>query len=311
MGSRSSCAAQAADAVSALTGHAIGPSRNKRVFAAAADELQRGHADCFAAHYAHPEVPESANTAVISVDALSLRLRHEGFKQATVATVTLLDAAGSPVLWGWPGSTERTHTLRIAEMPQAGKRDIMERVEQEVQALLAAKPELSLQVVIDGAPDLRNHLQERFPQALHLTDLYHVLEHLGDALRHLFADDDARRLREKVRWAHKLKHIPGSDRRLVRWLRAYARRSDDPLLSYARREVDKHVEYIHRQGAFLDYPKALAERASLGSGRVEAACKTLVTQRLKVSGASWSRAGGAAVLFVREGDAELGAALLV
>ena len=40
-------------------------------------------------------------------------------------------------------------------------------------------------------------------------------------------------------------------------------------------------------------------KASIGSGVVEAACKTLVTQRLKVSGASWSREGAGGVLYLR------------
>ena len=48
-----------------------------------------------------------------------------------------------------------------------------------------------------------------------------------------------------------------------------------------------------------DYPWALRENAALGSGVVEAACKTLVTQRPKISGASWSRPGSAGVLYVR------------
>lgn len=37
----------------------------------------------------------------------------------------------------------------------------------------------------------------------------------------------------------------------------------------------------------------------IGSGVVEAACKTLVTQRLKVSGATWSRRGSRAILQLR------------
>jgi len=37
----------------------------------------------------------------------------------------------------------------------------------------------------------------------------------------------------------------------------------------------------------------------IGSGAVEAACKTLVTQRLKVSGATWSETGARAILHLR------------
>lgn len=49
-----------------------------------------------------------------------------------------------------------------------------------------------------------------------------------------------------------------------------------------------------------NYSKAANDNLDLGSGAVEASCKTLVmTQRLKISGAKWSREGARAILYVR------------
>ena len=112
-----------------------------------------------------------------------------------------------------------TFTIRIGEMPEAGKAAIMERIEREVRAVVAVRPDLSLEVVIDGAADLRTHLLERFPDARHLTDFFHVAEHLAEALRLLFPSDAARRAEERARWCHKLKHKRGTPFRLWRWLR--------------------------------------------------------------------------------------------
>jgi hypothetical protein len=153
--------------------------------------------------------------------------------------------------------------------------------------------------VIDGAADLRDHLRTRFPNALHLTDFFHVAEHVAEALRLLFPDDETRRAAERARWLHKLKHKQGTWWRLRAWLRHEAAREHQPLAPYDRREVDKHAEYLFNQAPFLRYPKAVNDNAAIGSGVVEAACKTLVTQRLKVSGARWNRPGAAAVLHVR------------
>ena len=49
----------------------------------------------------------------------------------------------------------------------------------------------------------------------------------------------------------------------------------------------------------MKYPHAVDANAAIGSGPVEAVCKTLVAQRLKISGAAWSRIGTAGVLYLR------------
>lgn len=285
---------EAAKLLTALTRHPISPSRIKRFVADEATAMLGQEKEFFEAVVAEQPIPEEAATLVISVDALSLRLREEGWKQAAVGTVTMLDAEGDPVRRG-----SGTHTIRIAEMPEAGKATIMERVEREVRALVAQRPDVALEVVIDGAADLRTHLLERLPDARHLTDFFHVVEHLAEALRLLFPSDDVRRAEERARWCHKLKHKQGTPFRLWRWLREEMKREDDPVSPWARREIEKHAEYIYNQREWMKYPQAVEAKAALGSGPVEAACKTLVTQRLKVSGASWSREGAGGVLYLR------------
>ena len=285
---------EAATLLSTLTRHPISPSRIKRFVVDESTAMLAEEKALFEAVLAEQEVPAAARTLVISVDALSLRLRKEGWKQATVATVTMLDADGEPVRRG-----SGTLTIRIAEMPEAGKATIMERIEREVRALVEQRPDLALEVVIDGAADLRTHLLERFPEARHLTDFFHVVEHLSEALRLLFPSDDARRAEERARWCHKLKHKQGTPFRLWRWLREEMEREEKPVARWARREIEKHAEYIYNQRPWMKSPQAIEAKAALGSGVVEASCKTLVTQRLKVSGASWSREGAGGVLYLR------------
>lgn len=285
---------EAAKLLTAMTGHAISSSRVKRFVVDESTAMFAQEQELFDRELATPVVPEGAQTVVISADGLSLLLRKEGWKQAMVGTLTLLDGEGDPIRRG-----SGTHTTRIGEMPEAGKKTIMERLAREVAALVAQRPDLALEVVIDGAPDLRSHLLRHFPGAMHLTDFFHVAEHLAAALRLLFPDDDARRAVERTRWCHKLKHKQGTAWRLWRWLREEMQREDNPVSTWARREIEKHAEYIYNQREWMKYPKAVETNAALGSGVVEASCKTLVTQRLKISGASWSRKGAAGVLYLR------------
>jgi hypothetical protein len=285
---------ESAKLLTTLTRHRISSSRIKRFVVDESTAMHAQEKELFDEVLAKQAIPEETKTLVISVDALSLMLRKEGWKQATVGSITMLDAEGDPVRRG-----SGTFTIRIAEMPEPGKATMMERIEREVGALVALRPDVALEVVIDGATDLRTHLVERFPNARHLTDFFHVAEHLADALRLLFPSDDMRRAEERARWCHKLKHKRGTPYRLWRWLREEMDRKDDPVSAWARREVEKHAEYIYNQREWMKYPQAVEANAALGSGVVEAACKTLVTQRLKISGASWSREGAAGVLYLR------------
>jgi len=284
---------EAAKLISTLTGHGLSPSRLKRFVKDEAAELEAQEEAFFEAELTRPDVPEKAKTLVISVDALSLLLREEGWKQATVGTLTLLDEDGEPLRRG-----SGIRTIRIAEMPEDGKGTVMDRVEKEVGAFVKERPDLELEVLIDGALDLRIHLLKRFPDARHITDFYHVAEHLSKALRLLFSDE-TRRAEERARWCHKLKHKQGTAWRLWRWLMNEVKREDDPVAPWAATEIEKHAEYIYNQREWLKYPQAVAANAAIGSGPVEAACKTLVTQRLKISGASWSRTGAGGVLYLR------------
>jgi len=52
----------------------------------------------------------------------------------------------------------------------------------------------------------------------------------------------------------------------------------------------------------MGYAALTARGFPIGSGIVEAACKTLVAQRLKLSGMRWSRAGAQAILTARGWD---------
>jgi hypothetical protein len=63
--------------------------------------------------------------------------------------------------------------------------------------------------------------------------------------------------------------------------------------------VTKELAYFRNNRHRMRYREFKAEGLPIGSGVVEAACKTLVTQRLKQSGMRWEEQGGQAILTVR------------
>ena len=63
--------------------------------------------------------------------------------------------------------------------------------------------------------------------------------------------------------------------------------------------ITKELAYFRNNRHRMRYHEFAAEGLPIGSGVVEAACKTLVTQRMKQSGMRWDEAGGQAILTVR------------
>ena len=69
---------------------------------------------------------------------------------------------------------------------------------------------------------------------------------------------------------------------------------------YPRRQaMHKALAYFREHRHRMRYADLRAQNLPIGSGVVEAACKTLVSQRLKRSGMRWRHTGGQAILTFR------------
>ena len=66
-----------------------------------------------------------------------------------------------------------------------------------------------------------------------------------------------------------------------------------------RKRIGEVLGYFRRNRQRMDYAAAVLCDLPIGSGVVEAACKTLATQRLKRSGMRWRHEGGQAILTLR------------
>ena len=66
-----------------------------------------------------------------------------------------------------------------------------------------------------------------------------------------------------------------------------------------REALEKELTYFRNQRWRMRYAQYRRANLPIGSGVVEAACKTLVTQRFKRSGMRWGMAGGQAILTFR------------
>ena len=142
-------------------------------------------------------------------------------------------------------------------------------------------------LIADAAADNWTFLETLSPET-EVIDFWHACEHLRTASDHAVASDWFERYREVLR------HDPCGVDKVIRALR-HLRDSAKP----DRAEIERELAFFRKHRQRMRYHALKAEGVAIGSGVVEAANKTLVTQRMKRSGMRWRIAGGQAVLTFR------------
>ena len=146
----------------------------------------------------------------------------------------------------------------------------------------------------DGGNGLDDFMDVHFPRTVRILDFYHAAEHLSDfAKAYLGGDADAAKsLTEE--WSHQMKHEGGAA------ILATLETLDLKRRSAATKEAHRLVTgYVRNNLHRMDYPRYSKEGWQIGSGHIEAACKTVVNQRLKQSGMRWGCDGADAVCHLR------------
>lgn len=144
----------------------------------------------------------------------------------------------------------------------------------------------------DGGNGLEHFLRSNFPGPLeHGTELELILDfwHASDSLlklaKAMHPGDEERRQALMTTWCHTMKHEGGQ--RIVDTLGQLP----EPATPTIRAQQEETVGYLANNVHRMDYPRYVSNGWSIGSGAVESACKTIVGQRLKLSGMRWGETG--------------------
>jgi hypothetical protein len=143
----------------------------------------------------------------------------------------------------------------------------------------------------DGAPWIWNIATAKFPEATQVVDLFHAREHLHDLARKLeFMLGD-----RKDDWlAARLEDL---DYGYIDGIAAAARKY--PLAGVKKDEIDTALGYFENNAPRMRYHWFRQCGLFVGSGVVEASCKTVIGQRLKQSGMHWTVNGADAIIALR------------
>ncbi len=204
-------------------------------------------------------------------------------KLGCVFTQTTWDQEGYPIRD--PDSTTYAGAIETAE--EFGKRIYVE-------AWKRGWSHAQKKVVIgDGAEWIWNLAAQHFPGALQIVDLYHARQHLWDLARKLHPNE----LVTQKAWmkVHQKRLLDkGKIEKLVCALRSIVSTNAEVL-----QEIRSEAAYFETNAARMRYPKFRRQHLFVGSGVIEAGCKTVIGFRLKQSGMFWTVRGANAIIALR------------
>jgi DNA-binding transcriptional regulator/RsmH inhibitor MraZ len=216
------------------------------------------------------------------------------WREAAVGTVSFWDKDG-----------ELLKTTYLGEMPSFRKGTLAVRLEREFSAVRQARPDLRVVLASDGAPTQWTILRAMAKRVMgdgkwvELLDFFHAASRLGTAAKAIWGTSEEATVqgehwktvfREKARGATSVIKSIEHQRSLVKDARESTAETLTKVLNYLTKQKKENR---------LNYADAKKAKLPIGTGVTEAAAKTLVTVRMKRSGARYTMHGGQTILTLR------------
>ena len=263
-------------------------------------------------------LPEETRVLCASMDGVNVLLNepgkkkgrpnerpHEGASREMPSPTCYKNAmVGSVSLYGEvpEGKTSpvRLASRYAARMPEDCAPTLKAKFEQELQQTESHLSDDVVRIALcDGARGLWTYIDEnpQYEGYEKLVDYHHTTEHLSRAAEAIFGKGSPKAQNWYNKYCEKLKGADGGAGRVLRSLNYYEHTAKLPK---SRREaLSTERTFFTRNEHRMDYARFRRHGWPIGSGPVEAACKSVVKTRLCRSGMRWSRSGGQHILSLR------------
>jgi hypothetical protein len=237
---------------------------------------------------------------VVGRDGIMTPMRHGAYREASTATVYVMDRRG-----------KRLGTVYLGQMPESGQGTLSHQLTSLLTGVLTKWDGCLLRYVY--VTDAGHHPQEYYETVLKkmedpkrpgrllewqwIVDFWHACCYLTKLREGLFDDSPA-----GWKWFKRMRH----------WLRHRKHGIIDVLrsatqhwnlakkLNAAREKLFwDGYDYLRKYAPRMAYSRYRRQGKPIGSGVTEAACKTVFTQRVKQSGMSWKVEGGQVIINLR------------
>jgi hypothetical protein len=234
--------------------------------------------------YAPPKEDTQIATVGIGLDGTCMLMCEDGYREAMVGTVSLYDSEG-----------ERQHTIYLGAAPEYGKKSFLERLEREIERAKNRYPEAKLVGIADGAESNWKFLEKQTEEQI--LDFYHASGYLGALAEALHPNTVSKQKEWLSKNCRELKHEKGKAGELLNLMKEVKEEKSHSknLTEKLQAAITDYENHQHQ----MDYAEYLEKEYPIGSGVTEAACKTLVKQRLCCSGMRWKEKGAGIILSLR------------
>ncbi|MDP2344390.1 MAG: ISKra4 family transposase [Deltaproteobacteria bacterium] len=194
---------------------------------------------------------------------------------------------------------EALHTIRYGRMPMFGHEDLVGAMTRDVKGLLKKRPHLVVVLITDGAQEMVDALDAQLSyetlgvEPRRQIDFWHVVEKLGSAAKVIHGPNAGPILKQ---WRLLLLNSPTAAARIRTELVASGK---DHITVGQERPVHAAITYIDNQSSRMTFVAARAAGLPIGSGNVEATCKSLMGQRLVRTGSRWKEATAQRIVDLR------------
>lgn len=245
------------------------------------------------------QVPAEATGVSVSLDRVSVPMEEPDpqdpdaiirvYRMAFCGTVTLHDQKGQAL-----------YTIRYGRMPHSDIIGLMEAMASDVDVMRQHRPDLLVGTIADGAADVWELLDTYINEpalrthVARLIDLWHNVEKLGKAARVVHGEQGSDAV--VTRWKMQLLNDSEAASRILEELTASGRRE---VRVGEARPVHDAITYLENHRDQMDYATARQQGRPVGSGAVEASCKSLFEVRMKRPGARWKEGTGEDIVRLR------------
>jgi hypothetical protein len=247
---------------------------------------------------AHKSKGKHRPVLAVGRDGITLQTQpHSFFEVATTGTLTVYDR-----------NRRRLGTVYLAYAPELGQQTMTDELTALLEEVLRQweGPLPRLTYITDAGDNetayyrqvlkkLRHpHTGKRLPWQW-IVDFYHAAQRLTTMGEALFGAGQ-----QACAWAARMRKLLKKPNGPFRVLHAAAAMKNRVSMSATRKKLFRQAyNYLRTRTQHMQYAAFRGRGLPIGSGVTEAACKTVFTQRLKLSGMRWTDPGAQTILNLR------------
>ena len=233
--------------------------------------------------YEMPKLDADVATVGISCDGANILILKDGYREAMTGSISLYDKLGN-----------RLHTMYLATEPEYGKGQFFDKMDYSINKIKAIYKDATYIGVSDGAKDLCSFLRKHTD--IQTLDFYHASEYLASASYGFYPKNKYKRKEWLDTRCSKLKNKIGSAKDILKEMNE---QDQSKLKGVDKDKLNAAITYFTNNYKSMTYKENLNKNLPIGSGVIEAACKTIVKSRMCRTGMKWKSKGVKIVLSLR------------